>query len=42
VSSLQAVTYRTAASEAGRRYADSRYGDPKALMERVRTLLTDP
>jgi hypothetical protein len=41
VTGLQSDRSRTAASQAGRRYADSRYGDPDALMQRVRALLTN-
>ncbi|HEX4433716.1 MAG TPA: hypothetical protein VH012_02735 [Acidimicrobiales bacterium] len=39
VAGLQAEDDRASVSEAGRRYADERYGDPDALMEQVRTLL---
>jgi hypothetical protein len=37
---LQDGDNRSAASDAGRRYADAQYGDAAALVERVRVLLT--
>ncbi len=40
VGSMQAEAGRSAISDAGRRYADSRYGDPDALVTRVRALLS--
>lgn len=39
VARLGRVAERTRVSEAGRRYADSRFGDPTALVARVRALL---
>jgi hypothetical protein len=39
VGDLQIERNRSAASEAGRRYADARYGDAGGVVERLRTLL---
>jgi hypothetical protein len=38
---LQGGDNRSAAAEKGQRYADARYGDASALVERVRVLLSD-
>jgi hypothetical protein len=38
---LQREDIRSAASDAGRRYADARYGNAAALVERMRVLLSD-
>ena len=42
VTTLQDGASRSAASEAGRRYADARYGNAGAFVARVRALFTEP
>ena len=42
VTTLQDGAHRSAASEAGLRYADARYGNAGAFVDRVRALLTEP
>lgn len=41
VDALQDSTYRVGASDAARRYADERYGDPHALVRRLGALLPE-
>ena len=41
VRSMQTEAHRSAVSEAGRRYADSRYGNPVAIVTQVRALLDE-
>jgi hypothetical protein len=42
VTTLQNGAYRSGVSEAGRRYADARYGNAAAFVDRVQALLTEP
>jgi hypothetical protein len=42
VTTLQDEAYRSAASETGRHYADARYGNTEAFVDRVRALLAEP
>jgi hypothetical protein len=42
VTTLRDEAFRSAASETGRHYADARYGNAGAFVDRVRALLTEP